>query len=95
MKQLDHYCEALRCKMNKEGCIGRQLLAIKPHYYRLAADSFLVSQGFYPECFACIRGRRLARACGINIGALRKQIINLRRRIEESPRVGFSRGRVL
>jgi hypothetical protein len=94
MKRLDHYCETLRCKMNKEACIGRQLLAIKPHYHRLGADSLLVSEGFYPECYGCIRGRRLARACGINIGVLRKEIINLRHRIEESPWVGYSRRRL-
>jgi hypothetical protein len=94
MKRFDHYCETLRCKMNKEACIGRQLIAIKPRYYRLSADSFLVSQGFYPECFACTRGRRLARTRGVNIGVLRKQIINLRHQIEESRWVGYFRGRV-
>ncbi len=94
MRQFDYYCETLRCKMSKEACIGRQLLAIRPQSYFLNQGSFLVSQGFYPECYACIRGRHLARSCGVNIGALRKQILSLRKRIEESSRVGYSKRRL-
>ena len=89
MKQFDHYCKTLRCKMSKETCIGRQLLAVKRQEHRLDTDSVLVCQGFYPECHSCIRGRRLARRCGINIGVLRGQLVDLRAQIEESPRIRY------
>jgi hypothetical protein len=90
MKHFEHYCKTLQCKMSKEPCIGRQLLAVKPHTYRLNTQSLLVSQGFYPECHTCARGQRLATSLGINITGLRRQLSEMRRRIEESARVGFS-----
>lgn len=96
MKPFKYYCKTLQCKMSKESCIGRQLLAVKPHTYRLNKQSLLVSQGFYPECYACVRGRRLATSLGISITVLRRQLSAMRRGIEESARVGYfirSRGR--
>ena len=89
MKQLDHYCKTLRCKMSREACLGRQLLAFKSRDYRIDAHTVLASQGFYPECYACVRGRSLARSCGINIRSLRKQVANLRARVEESPWITY------
>jgi len=89
MKHFEHYCKTLQCKMSKQPCIGRQLLAVKPHTYRLNTQSLLVSQGFYPECHTCARGRRLATSLGINITGLRQQLNKMRRRIEESARLGY------
>ena len=89
MKQFDHYCKTLRCKMSKEACLGRQLLAFKTQNYRIDAHAVLADQGFYPECYACVRGRRLAHSCGINISLLRRQVANLRTRVEESPWIGY------
>ena len=89
MKQFDHYCETLRCKMSKEACLGRQLLAFKTKNHRIDAHTVLESRGFYPECYACARGRRLAHSCGIDIDLLRSQIIDLRARVEESPWIGY------
>lgn len=76
--------------MSKDPCIGRQLLAVKPHIYRLNTRSLLVSEGFYAECHACARGQQLAGSLGINIAALREQLNKMRRRIEESARVGYT-----
>jgi hypothetical protein len=89
MKTFEHYCKTLHCKMSNEPCIGRQLLAVKPHIYRLNTQSLLVSQGFYPECYSCDRGRRLATSLGINIRTLREQLIEMRRRIEESAQIFY------
>ena len=89
MKQFDHYCETLRCKMSKEACVGRQLLAFKTKNHRIDAHTVLESRGFYHECYACVRGRRLAHSCGINIGLLRRQMADLRARVEESPWIGY------
>jgi hypothetical protein len=89
MKQFDHYCKTLRCKMSKEACLGRQLLAFKTQNYRIDAQTVLASQGFYPECYACVRGRSLAHSCGINIRLLRRQMTSLRARVEESPWIGY------
>ena len=89
MKPLDHYCKTLRCKMSKEACLGRQLLAFKTKDYRIDAHTVLESQGFYPECHSCVRGRRLAHSCGINISLLRRQLVNLRSRVEESPWITY------
>jgi len=87
--KLDYYCERLRCKMNKYACIGRQLLAAKPRRYQINAHAVLESQGFYPECYSCTRGKRLAQFCGIEVHSMRKQIGDLRREAEQSPWVGF------
>ena len=54
MKQFDHYCETLRCKMSKEACLGRQLLAFKTKNHRIDAHTVLESRGFYPECYTCV-----------------------------------------
>jgi hypothetical protein len=89
VNKLDCYCRTLRCKMNKEACIGRQLLAVRPERYRLDANSFLESQGFYPECYRCIRGRRLAHSRRVNISLRRRQMLDRRTEIEESPWIGF------
>lgn len=89
MKQFDHYCKTLRCKMSKEACLGRQLLAFKTQDYRIDAHTVLASQGFYPECYSCVRGRRLAHSCGINIGLLRRQMADLRARVEQSPWIAY------
>jgi hypothetical protein len=95
MKTFEHYCKTLHCKMSNEPCIGRQLLAVKPHTYRLKTQSLLVGQGFYPECYFCERGRRLATFLGINIVELRDQVSEMRLRIAESAQIYsiHSRGR--
>lgn len=90
MKTFEHYCKTLHCKMSSEPCIGRQLLAVKAQTYRLNLRTLLLSQGFYPECYSCRRGRRLAASLGIDVPALRKQMIEMRRRIEESERIFYS-----
>ena len=88
-KMFDYYCETLRCRMNKYSCIGRQLLAVKPERHRIAAHVVLESTGFYPECYGCPRGRHLAKSCGIPIGPMRRQLAELRSRVEESPWVEY------
>jgi hypothetical protein len=75
--------------MSKEACLGRQLLAFKTRDYRIDAHTVLANQGFYPECYNCARGRNLAHSCGINIGLLRRQMADLRARVEESPWIGY------
>jgi len=87
---MSHQSRSVGCKMAKEACVGRQLLAISPQQYRLSADAFLLSDGFYPECCACARGRRLARFFGINPAVLRRHTATLRERIEQSSLIGFS-----
>ena len=89
MKSFDYFCTTLRCKMSKEICIGRQLFSLKAQDYRVDADKSLASRGFYPECYACVRGRRLAHLHGINIGLLRRQTAGLRARVEESPSITY------
>ena len=88
-KALDYYCERLRCRMNKYSCIGRQLLAVKPERYRIAANAVLESRGFYPECYACTRGRCLAESCGIHVVSMRRQLAKLRLGVEQSPWVEY------
>src|SRR5262245_38302961 len=88
-KLLDYYCETFRCKMNKYSCIGRQLLAVKPERYRINAHTVLENRGFYPECYSCPRGKRTALSCAIHVGSMRRQIADLRREIEQSPRVEY------
>ena len=81
MKQFDHYCETLRCKMSKEACLGSPVACLQDRDYRIDAHTVLANHGFYPECYTCVRGRRLARSCGISIGLLRRQMADLRARV--------------
>jgi hypothetical protein len=90
MKHFEPYCRTLKCRVSKNPCTGRPLLAAKPHIYRLNTQPLLVSEGFYPECHACACGQQLVHSLGMNIAALREQLNKMRCRIEESARIGYT-----
>jgi hypothetical protein len=85
---LNYYCAKLRCKMDRESCIARQLLAIRPLRYRLNAHTLLVNSGFYPECYSCSKGRKMVRLSGLDLIELREQMVAARSQIEESGLLG-------